>query len=112
MAYMPILASALLSSLLTAIALLLVYKLHLRGELDQLLSQTQLEFERRVKLGAVAAGEELLPKFREQVSLGFQDALAKSQTAGLMEKGAGAMNLGADLLGNSLGAFLGIKAKK
>jgi hypothetical protein len=72
----------------------------------------QVEFEQRVKSGALAAGEELLPKFREQVSLGFQDALARSRAAGLVEGAAGAVNLGADFLGSSLSAVLGIKPRK
>lgn len=84
----------------------------LQTRLEQALKSVQDEFEQRVKRGVLAAGEELLPHLREQVRLGFQDALAKSQAAGLVENTASVVNLGADLVSGSLGALFGIKPKK
>jgi hypothetical protein len=104
--------TALLSAVFTAALFWGLYQWRLRPQLEDQLTRMQVEFEQRVKSGALAAGEELLPKFREQVSLGFQDALARSRAAGLVEGAAGAVNLGADFLGSSLSAVLGIKPRK
>ena len=106
------LITALCSALFTGALALLWYRLYLRGELEAELRKMEEEFERRVTAGALAAGEALLPKFREQVSLGFQDALAKSHAAGLVEGAAGAVNIGTNILGAGLASFLGVKPKK
>lgn len=104
--------TAVLSALLTGAFAFIWFRLKLKAELDTEMKKIQAEFEQRVKQGVLAAGEELLPQLREQVSLGFQDALAKSQAAGLVEGAAGAVSLGADILGTGLSAFLGIKPRK
>jgi len=106
------LIAALLSALFTGALAYFWYRLRLKAALDAELAGIQNEFELRVRRGVLAAGEELMPQLRQQVSLGFQDALAKSQAAGLVENAAGAVNLGAGIIETGLSAFLGIKPRK
>lgn len=94
---MLVLLTALLSSVITLILSYVLYRRHWEPLLDQRLDQLQVEFEARVKSGVYAAGLELLPDFREQVKLGFTDALSQSHTAGLVEETAKVMNVGKDL---------------
>lgn len=89
--------TALASSTVTLLLAYLIYRRHLQPQLDQQLEQVQVEFEARVKAGVLEAGQELLPQFREQVKLGFTDALAASHTAGLVEETAKVMSVGKDL---------------
>lgn len=107
-----IVATALLSALCTAGVAYLWFRVQLKAALDTELAAVQDEFELRVRRGVLAAGEELLPQLRQQVALGFQDALGKSQAAGLVENAAGAVNLGAGIIETGLSAFLGIKPRK
>ncbi|MEN8718889.1 MAG: hypothetical protein ABF296_01355 [Oceanococcaceae bacterium] len=98
--------TALASSLTTVVLVGVI--LHWRG--DRWLAATQRsageELERRVREGAVAAGEELLPRFRAEVTQGFVDALKKapsSEVAGdalntLAQSGADAVMSGLDSL--------------
>lgn len=104
--------TAVLSALLTWVFAYLWYQQRLKAELAAMLAATQDEFEQRVKQGVLAAGEELLPQLREQVRLGFSDALSKSEAAGMVENAASVVNLGTDILGSSLAAVLGIKPRK
>lgn len=89
--------TALASSAMTLLLAYVIHRRHLRPQLDQQLEQVQVEFEARVKAGVLEAGQELLPQFREQVKLGFTDALAASHTAGLVEETAKVMSVGKDL---------------
>lgn len=111
-----VLLTAALSAIATAALAYALYQMKLRQTLQAELVAIQDEFEKRVRRGVLAAGEELVPRFREQVSLGFQDALKKSQAAGMVEGAAGiasgAVNLGADIIETGLSAFLGIKPRK
>lgn len=102
-------ATAFLSALATWALAYLWYELRLQAQLNAMLAETQNEFERRVKKGVLEAGEELLPQLREQVRRGFEDALAKSETANVVESAAGVVNLGTDIISSSLSSFLGIK---
>lgn len=88
------------------------YTRRIAPQLQTTLEQIQAEFEQRVKRGVLAAGEELLPHLREQVRLGFQDALKQTQTGEMVESYASVVNKGADLIANSVGALFGIKPKK
>lgn len=107
-----ILGTALLTALLTWCAAWWMYRQRLEGALQAQLESIQSEFEARVRAGVLAAGEELLPAFREQVKLGFQDALKETQTGELVESYAGVVNRGADLLASRLGNLFGLKPKK
>ena len=107
-----IILTALLSAGLTWALALWFYKRRVASQLQATLEQIQAEFEQRVKRGVLAAGEELLPHLREQVRLGFQDALKQTQTGEMVESYASVVNKGADLIANSVGALFGIKPKK
>lgn len=75
-----IMLTALVSSLTTVVLIGLI----LRWRGDQWLAEAQRSageaLELRVRDGAVAAGEELLPRFRAEVTQGFVDALKKAPT--------------------------------
>ncbi len=92
-----VLLTALASSAITLSLAYVIYDRHLKPSLDRQLEQIQAEFESRVRAGVLDAGRELLPDFREQVKLGFTDALAQSHTAGLVEETAKVMSVGKDL---------------
>jgi hypothetical protein len=89
--------TALLSSAITLFLAYALYRRRLEPALDRQLAEIQAEFEARVKSGVQAAGLELMPDFREQVKLGFVDALAQSRTAGLVEDTAKVMSVGKDI---------------
>ena len=104
--------TALLSAALTWAVAYWFYKRRVASELEKTLEQIQTEFEQRVKAGVLAAGEELLPALREQVKLGFQDALRETQTGAMVEGYASAVNKSADILANRLGGMFGLKSRK
>lgn len=106
-----IFASALLGALLTLGLALLAWHWWGARRLDAKLAQVQDEFERHVKAGVLAAGEELLPALREQVRLGFEDALKGSKVAGLAEGTAKVVAGSADLLVDGLGNLFGLKKR-
>ncbi|PTU32099.1 hypothetical protein [Stenotrophobium rhamnosiphilum] len=93
---LPILLTALASSVITLLLAYVLFRWHWEPQLDKRLDQLQIEFESRVKSGVYAAGQELLPDLREQVKLGFVDALSQSHTAGLMEETAKVVSVGKD----------------
>lgn len=80
-------------------------------QLEQRLQDVQVEFEKRVKAGVLAAGQELLPALREQVKLGFEDALRGSRAAGIAEGTAKIVTGSTDLLVDSLSNLFGLKKK-
>ncbi|HUP92814.1 MAG TPA: hypothetical protein VM074_11245 [Solimonas sp.] len=88
------------------------YRTRLEAQLDARLALVQQEFEQRVKSAALAAGQELLPQLREQVRLGFADALKASDTAALVEDAAGVMKAGTDIVTGGLGALFGLKPRR
>jgi hypothetical protein len=103
--------TALLSSALTLALAALWYRAAGRFQLDAQLVKVQQEFEQHVKRGVLAAGEELLPALREQVRLGFQDALKGSHAAGIAEGTAKIVTGSTDLLVDSLSNLFGLKKK-
>lgn len=108
---LAMLASAVLGGA-TALALAwLWYRLWGARRLDAALVRIQAEFEQHVKRGVLAAGEELLPALREQVKLGFQDALKGSHAATVAEGTAKIVTGSTDLLVESLGNLFGLKKK-
>lgn len=107
-----VVATGVLSAALTWLVAGWIYRNRLQAALDQRLLEVQAEFEARVRAGVLAAGQELLPQLREQVKLGFQDAIRQSQTGELVESYAGVVNLGADALSQRLGGLFGFKPRK
>ena len=103
--------TALLSSVLTLALAAWWYRAAGRHQLDARLVAVQQEFERHVKAGVLAAGHELLPAFREQVRLGFEDALKGSRAAGIAEGTAKIVTGSTDLLVDSLSNLFGLKKK-
>lgn len=104
--------TAILSAALTWFVAYWVYKRKLESQLQALLEQVQVEFEQRVRNGVLAAGEELMPQLREQVKLGFQDALLQTQTGEWVENAASVANTGRDILARNFGNLFGKRTKK
>ncbi|MGH8441455.1 MAG: hypothetical protein ACRETF_00975 [Nevskiaceae bacterium] len=82
-----------------------------RPRYDAELLKVQDVFEQRVRAGVLAAGRELLPALREQVKLGFHDALKESHAAGIAEGTAKIVTGSTDLLVDSLSNLFGLKKK-
>jgi hypothetical protein len=103
--------TALASSTLTLVLGWLAYRAWVGPRLDAELLRAQDAFEQRVRAGVLAAGRELLPALREQVKLGFQDALKDSHAAGIAEGTAKIVTGSTDLLVDSLSNLFGLKKK-
>ena len=106
-----VISTALASSALTVALGWLAYRAWGRSRLDAELLKIQDAFERRVRDGVLAAGRELLPALREQVKLGFQDALKDSHAAGIAEGTAKIVTGSTDLLVDGLSNLFGLKKK-
>lgn len=106
-----IFVAALSGSLFTLALAFLIYRLWGERRLDAELERIQQEFEKHVKAGVLAAGHELLPAFREQVTLGFTDALKSSHAAGIAEGTAKIVSGSTELLVDSLSNLFGLKKK-
>ena len=103
--------AALASSALTLAFGWLVYRTWGRPRLDAELLRMQDVFEQRVRAGVLAAGHDLLPALREQVKLGFQDALKGSHAAGIAEGTAKIVSGSTDLVTDALSNLFGLKKK-
>lgn len=108
---MWVIVTALASSALTLMLGWLAYRAWARPRLDAELLRIQEAFEQRVRSGVLAAGHELLPALREQVKLGFQDALKDSHAAGIAEGTAKIVTGSTDLLVDGLSNLFGLKKK-
>jgi hypothetical protein len=108
---MWVIATALASSVLTLTLGWLGYRAWARPRLEAELSSMQDAFEQRVRAGVLAAGRELLPALREQVKLGFQDALKDSHAAGIAEGTAKIVSGSTDLVVDGLSNLFGLKKK-
>lgn len=108
---MWVIVAALTSSVLTLALAALAWRAWARPRLDAQLVQLQDTFEQRVRSGVLAAGRELLPALREQVKLGFQDALKDSHAAGIAEGTAKIVSGSAELLADGLNNLFGLKKK-
>lgn len=109
--FMLVLSAAVLGALAALALAWLWYRGWGQRRLEAALVQVQEEFEQHVKRGVLAAGEELLPALREQVKLGFQDALKGSHAAGIAEGTAKIVTGSTDLLVDSLSNLFGLKKK-
>lgn len=108
---MWVIVAALTSSVLTLALAALAWRAWARPRLDAQLVLLQDTFEQRVRSGVLAAGRELLPALREQVKLGFQDALKDSHAAGIAEGTAKIVSGSAELLADGLNNLFGLKKK-
>ena len=102
------LMTALFSSALTWGAAYAFYRTRLSQQLEILRQELAAEVEDRVRRGAVAAGEELLPHFREEVTEGFREAMrgvARGDVAREMAK------TGAEIVGGSIDSLFGSKKR-
>ncbi len=107
-----IFTGALLGGVLTLGLAYALYRIWGERKLDAELLLIQNEFEKRVKNGVLAAGRELLPEFRKEVTAGFQDALQQSHAAGLAEDAAKVVTGAAGLFESSLSNLFGLKTRK
>lgn len=105
------LLAALAGSLATLAGAALWYRVAGERRLDAKLVEVEAEFERRVKAGVLAAGEQLLPALREQVRLGFEDVLKGSRAAGIAEGTAKIVTGSTELVMDSLSSLFGMKKK-
>ena len=106
-----VVVTALASSVLTLALGALAYRAWARPRLDAELLKVQDAFEQRVRAGVLAAGRELLPALREQVKLGFQDAMKDSHAAGIAEGTAKIVTGSTDMLVDGLSNLFGLKKK-
>ncbi len=110
MNWTAIAVTGLISATTTLIVMWLAYELVLKPRLQCRAEVLADELEARVRAGVLSAGEELLPKFRQQVTAGFKDALLTAARGEHVEESVRAMaRSGADLLEEGLGALLGRK---
>ena len=107
-----IFVSTLVSSALTLALAYAFYRVWGERKLDAELREIQNEFESRVRSGVLAAGRELLPELRKEVTAGFQDALQQSRAAGLAEDAAKVVTGAAGLLESGFGNLFGLKPRK
>ena len=98
------LVAAATTSALTWIIAYGFYRARLSRQLEQLREELAGEVEERVRRGALAAGEELLPKFRSEVTAGFRDALQGVVRGDVAKSMA---RQGAEFVGDSLEALFG-----
>ena len=102
------LMTALFTSLLTWCVAYAFYRARLSTQLEQIREELAGEVEERVRLGAIAAGEEMLPKFRHEVTEGFREAMrgvARGDVAREMAKTS------AEIVGGSLDSLFGSKKR-
>ncbi|HYQ92236.1 MAG TPA: hypothetical protein VES89_09250 [Candidatus Competibacteraceae bacterium] len=98
-----ILVTALLSSVLTLLLTLAWWRLFLRKRLEVEVEAIANRLRERVKEGVTAAGQELLPAFRQEVEAGFRDALTGGIAVSLLDKTAGtALRKGVSLVAQGL----------
>ena len=104
-----LMAAALAGGVMSLALAYLVYRLWGQARVEAALTEIENEFEQRVRKGVLAAGDELLPAFREQVALGFRDALKESHAAGIAEGTAKIVSGSAELIAGSLNNLFGRK---
>lgn len=100
--------SALFTSVLTWFLAYVFYRARLSEQVEVLREELAEEVEARVRAGAIAAGQELLPDFRREVTEGFREAMrgvARGDMAKEMAK------TGAEIFGGSLDTLFGGKKR-
>lgn len=86
-----------LTAVVTAVTTLLlgyaVYVLFVRKKMEHRMMEMAEIVQDRVRRGALEAGEELLPKFREKVTEGFKQALREWSTSDFRTKARTGMSM-------------------
>lgn len=103
---------ALLSSAITLAVVHALYRRVWRPQLEARVLALQQEFEEHVKRGVLAAGHELLPAFRQNVTDGFRDAVRELPPVAVAGDAAKVVGGAADLLGAGLQNLFGAKPRK
>lgn len=106
-----IIGTALLSSIFTAGLLVLIAVKWLVPKIKESRGDVMGEFRQNVRDGALDAGTDLLPKFREQVKKGFEDAIKGTATGQAMHTARTAAKEGAGLFEDGLNTLLGRRGK-
>ena len=102
------LATALLSSLFTLIILFLVYKFLLQKKLEGKQEDIAEVLKGKLKEGVKEAGIELLPKFRDEVRKGFNEAMTDAVSGNLIDSSAKEVaKKGTNIMGKGLDILLG-----
>lgn len=103
------LTTALLSSVMTWCVAYLLYRARMHAQIRQLRLELAEELEERVRRGALAAGEELLPEFRREVTEGFREAMRGVARGDMAKEMA---RTGAEIVGGSLDTLFGAAKKR
>lgn len=106
-----ILATAVVTSLLTVTLIALFAVKWLLPKIQQSRGEIMNEFRQNVRDGALDAGTDLLPKFREQVKKGFEDAIRGTTTGQMMEGARSVAKGGAGIFEEGLSTLLGKREK-
>lgn len=93
--------TAVMSSAMTLLVLWWLYRRRAQKPLEAKLNQVADVIQQRVREGVTEAGEELMPDFRRNVALGFQDAVTTMSTPQGMAK------TGADIVEEGLSVLFG-----
>jgi len=99
MEYLPaIVATALLSSLITLTLGFLVFKWFLERRLEKELEEAADTFEKQLRQGLEETGKELVPEFRTELEAGFKEAAEELLPEFREELKAGFHEAGTELL--------------
>ncbi len=103
-----LLATAVMTSFTTLLLAYVFYVLFVRKRLEKRMLELAENVQERVKQGAIDAGTELLPRFREQVTEGFKRALREWSTNDFRT----ITKTGMGMVEESLSSLLGARPKR
>ena len=107
-----IFGTAVLSSILTWGAALLLFRWHLKERIARELDDLGESLKERLRAGVLEAGRELKPEFREEVREGFKEAMSSAMSGDLIEQSAkNAVQKGSSIVENSLRFLMGDKGR-
>lgn len=111
--WLLVLATAALSSVFTAALAALLFRLKYQQRLDTRLEALGQELEARVRSGVLSAGEELAPRMRREVELGFRDGVMAIASGSDLDESVRAFAKGSmDLIGGGIDSLLGRPRKR
>ena len=100
--------TAILSSILTWGAAILLFRWHLKERVQRELDDLGESLKDKLRAGVLEAGRELKPEFREEVREGFKEAMASAMSGDLIEQSAkSAVQKGSSIVENSLRFLMG-----